>query len=395
MNAVLKRINAFNSGLPPNLREIKKKALLESPFRFFRGTDHLFAEDFIKLYNYGSKVKTWVCGDLHFENFGSFKGENRLVYFDLNDFDEAILASPEIDVSRFLASVIVAAGMMKAQGLSINKTVHDIVSQYVNTVNHRKALMLEAEVAHGVFKKYFEQLGSRNRAEYIAEKTTKVKGQLALKIDQEHFLEMELDLKGRIIETMQSYVAQHKALEHLVFSDVAFRVAGTGSLGLQRYCILGYNKRKGKHYLLDMKEGRHSCFSELIDTKQPKFKNQAERIITIGNLMEFSSPAFTVPVFFDDKWFIVKELQPYIDKISLAELKTDFKTLSEVAVEMASLAAYAHLRSSGHLGASSADDLVKFVNKKQWQTDIVEVSYELARKNNKYYHDYVNYHTEG
>ncbi len=29
---------------------------------------------------------TWICGDLHLENFGSYKANNKLVYFDLNDF---------------------------------------------------------------------------------------------------------------------------------------------------------------------------------------------------------------------------------------------------------------------------------------------------------------------
>jgi uncharacterized protein (DUF2252 family) len=31
----------------------------------------------------------WCCGDLHLENFGTYKGHNRLAYFDINDFDEA------------------------------------------------------------------------------------------------------------------------------------------------------------------------------------------------------------------------------------------------------------------------------------------------------------------
>jgi uncharacterized protein (DUF2252 family) len=34
----------------------------------------------------------WICVGLHIENFASYKGDNCLAYFDLNDFDESILA---------------------------------------------------------------------------------------------------------------------------------------------------------------------------------------------------------------------------------------------------------------------------------------------------------------
>src|ERR1700689_4007874 len=114
MSSVVNKINEYNAGIPAILQEIKWDALKESPFRFLRGTCHLFAQDFVKLYKYKPKVKSWICGDLHFENFGSYRGENRLVYFDLCDFDEAILASPEPEIARFLTSIIVAAGQMKA-----------------------------------------------------------------------------------------------------------------------------------------------------------------------------------------------------------------------------------------------------------------------------------------
>ena len=90
MASVIKKIRQYQQD-NGSLLELKIRALKESPFRFYGGTCHLFAEDFVKLYKYKPKVKSWICGDLHFENFGSYKGENRLVYFDLNDFDVWLL----------------------------------------------------------------------------------------------------------------------------------------------------------------------------------------------------------------------------------------------------------------------------------------------------------------
>ena len=52
---------------------------------------------------------------MHLENFGSFKGDNRLAYFDLNDFDEGILAPASWDIARMLTSLRVAAPTLGLQ----------------------------------------------------------------------------------------------------------------------------------------------------------------------------------------------------------------------------------------------------------------------------------------
>jgi uncharacterized protein (DUF2252 family) len=40
-------------------------------------------------------------------NGRSYKGDNRLVYFDINDFDEGVLAPASWDLLRMLASILV------------------------------------------------------------------------------------------------------------------------------------------------------------------------------------------------------------------------------------------------------------------------------------------------
>ena len=387
MASATKRIYAYNAGIPAPLHEIKWNALKASPFRFYRGTCHLFAEDFVKQYKYKPKVKSWICGDLHIENFGSYKGENRLVYFDLNDFDEAILAGPEPEVTRFLTSIVIAAGQMKVAAISLHKTLHDVMEAYVTTMLSGKALMLEEEVAHGEFKKYFEHLNTFDRESFIAKRAYKHKGALLLKIDNEHFLPVTDAKKAKVYEGLKPLLESSR-FDHFVFEDAAFRVAGTGSLGLERYCVLCFSKKKGKHYLIDIKQARPSCYSDLIKIKQPRFKNVAERINEVGYLMQFNCPAFKSTVQIDGKWFVVKELQLDADCMSLEDFGTDCGLLSEVAREMAVLMAYSQIRSSGHLGAATADELKRFAEKKQWQKDIIELSGDLARRNNKYYKEF-------
>lgn len=389
MASLIKRLNAYNLGMEPVMKDIKWKALGEGPFRFYRGTCHLFAQDFVKKYGSKPKVKSWVCGDLHFENFGSYKGENRLVYFDVSDFDEAILACPEIDLARFLTSVIIGAGQMKVAAISLNKALHDIVSDYVTTLLKGKALMLEAEVAHGEFKRYFEHLSTLDRDAFIDQHTFKQKGSLLLKEDNTHLMSLADDRKAKVYAGLAPLL-KNSRFEHLVFEDAAIRIAGTGSLGRDRYCVLCYSKKKGKHYLIDVKEARQSCYKGLVKVKQPRFNNEAERINTAAYVMQFLPPAFSTTVKIDGKWYVVKEMQPTQDKMAIADFEGDFGSLSQVAREMAVLMGYAHIRSSGHLGASTADDLRAFAEKKQWQRDIIDLSGALAKSNTKYYKQFMS-----
>lgn len=389
MASALKRISQYNAGMPAALHQLKWKALRESPFRFYRGTCHLFAADFVKLYKYKPKVKSWICGDLHFENFGSYKGENRIVYFDINDFDEGLLAGPEPEVARFLTSIIVIAAGMKVAPLTLHKALHDIMAAYTGTLLGSKALMMEQAVAKGVFKEYFERLNTLDREAFIHKHTYKQKGSLLLQADDTHYMHLEAAQKTQIYNGLGPLM-RNSGFEHFVFEDAAFRIAGTGSLGLERYCVLCYNKKKGRHYMMDIKQARHSCYDGLVKTKQPAFRNEAERVRSIGYLMEFNTPAFTSSVKIKDKWFVVKEMQREEDRMNAVDFKDDFGSLTEAAMEMAVLMGYAQIRSSGHLGASTADELRKFAGKKQWQKDVIDLSGELARRNKKYYKEFCN-----
>jgi uncharacterized protein (DUF2252 family) len=89
---VVNRILKANQGRDPERLALKYSAMRTDSFIFLRGTCHLFYDRLPKTGICNSAPLTWCCGDLHIENFGSYKGDNRLVYFDLNDFDEAALA---------------------------------------------------------------------------------------------------------------------------------------------------------------------------------------------------------------------------------------------------------------------------------------------------------------
>src|ERR1700761_3773697 len=108
MASIHDRLTEFNSTRLPDMLKLKYKAMSVDAFSFFRGTCHLFYQDLSAATPLPESPPTWICGDLHLENFGSYKGDDKQEYFDLNDFDEAMLAPAAWEIARMATSIFVA-----------------------------------------------------------------------------------------------------------------------------------------------------------------------------------------------------------------------------------------------------------------------------------------------
>ena len=84
-NIVLDILN-FNAGRDSERLAMKYHNMRRDAFVFLRGTCHLFYARLPRHTLFQSAPLAWCCGDMHLENFGSYKADNRLVYFDINDF---------------------------------------------------------------------------------------------------------------------------------------------------------------------------------------------------------------------------------------------------------------------------------------------------------------------
>src|SRR5436305_11429713 len=97
------------------LMRFKIARMAESPFAFFRGTFHLFAHDVIAGLNSslplfsGAGAELDLVGDLHSENYGTYKANDGLVHYDVNDFDETTTGRFDFDLCRLATSHFLAA----------------------------------------------------------------------------------------------------------------------------------------------------------------------------------------------------------------------------------------------------------------------------------------------
>ena len=78
-----------------------------SPFTFYRGAAIIQARDLANARVSGITVQ--ACGDCHLANFGGFASPERVLVFDINDFDETFPGPWEWDIKRLGASLVLAA----------------------------------------------------------------------------------------------------------------------------------------------------------------------------------------------------------------------------------------------------------------------------------------------
>jgi uncharacterized protein (DUF2252 family) len=91
----------------PDLIPVRHGRMMVSPFTFYRGAAAVMAADLAPTPAAGLEVQ--VCGDAHLSNFGAFASPERVLLFDLNDFDETLPGPFEYDVKRMAASFTIAA----------------------------------------------------------------------------------------------------------------------------------------------------------------------------------------------------------------------------------------------------------------------------------------------
>src|SRR5689334_6462483 len=90
----------------PELVPVRWGRMMVSPFTFYRGAALPMASDLSRTPVSGLAVQ--ACGDAHLSNFGIFGSAERLLVFDVNDFDETLPGPWEWDVKRLAASLEVA-----------------------------------------------------------------------------------------------------------------------------------------------------------------------------------------------------------------------------------------------------------------------------------------------
>ncbi|MEI6429969.1 MAG: DUF2252 family protein [Pseudanabaena sp. ELA607] len=374
-----------------------------NPFVFFRGTCHLFYEDLDKYLTekswFAKAPLAWICGDLHIENFGNFKADNRHVYFDINDFDEAVIAPLTWEIARVLTSIFVASATFKVVPENATKLAEQLLDAYVTTLAQGKTLWMGEDTAPEVIADLLCRKKNVKRQDILDNRTHFKDGatKRSIKIDQigdqidakkPKALKISAPQKQKIADFMESFAAQQANPQFFKLLDVAQRVAGTGSLGVERYVVLieGNGSPDG-NYLLDLKRALPSALAPYLAGVHKNghsfWHNEAERIVQIQQRAQAIPIAFLQAVTIGTDSFILRELQSTKSPTDCLKIKKWDDDLAEAMALMKALGqvvAWSHLRSSGRQGAAIADELIDFAAKSKWKIEVMEYAQKYAQQ---------------
>ena len=211
-------------------------------FSFLRGTAHLFHNRLKVLGADPGGPAAWICGDLHLENFGTYLGGNGLTYFDVNDFDECALAPCTWDPLRLATSLLIAAPIYKIQRDGVLTLATQLIERYRAELAAGKPRWIERRMADGVIGDLIDTLRHRDPAKFVQKRTT---GKLGDRLDtaSEKMQPVTRAAERKLVKTfLTSLATGADGSCRYTFLDVAYRIAGTGSLGIRRYVVLAERK---------------------------------------------------------------------------------------------------------------------------------------------------------
>jgi hypothetical protein len=199
--------------VPEDLNQ-KHALMREAPFPFFRSTFYRWAQLSPQICpDLNTAPLVLAVGDLHVENFGTWRDpEGRLVW-GINDFDEADTMPYTLDLVRLAASA----------HLAIN-------AGHLN-IDHREACL-------SILNGYKESLEAGGRPWVLGEKHVWLSELVEFRNPVAFWAKLHAlpDLKSRVPKVAR------RALERMMPDSlpyrVAHRIAGLGSLGRQRFVAL-------------------------------------------------------------------------------------------------------------------------------------------------------------
>jgi uncharacterized protein (DUF2252 family) len=378
---IWRRISSFNQSRPLALRQRKYQEMSVNPFSFLRATCHLFHEDWPLSSDLNKAPALWVCGDLHLENFGSYKGKGidshpvaerlrqRQVYFGINDFDEGNLAPLTRDIVRLVVSTLLVGKSLGLSKVDRSNLAQELIDTYRRTLEQGVSNNLSETT--GVVGDLLKTAKDRSRRDllekYIANDHT-------LKEIADKLLPVSPIQKEQILAAYNIWAAQQSEPAFYRCLDLKQRLAGLGSLGVDRYLLLVAGKDAERRYLLDLKEQNNSVLQIL---NAPQWSSNAQRVQMIQSLLQSHPPDLRGELKIEQKSFTIRELQPSQDKIKCTEINGS--DLEHLVKTVAKVTAWSHLQGAGQQGAASRQQVMDYAAN-SWGAIVLEYAKSYAQQ---------------
>ena len=318
----------------PDLVPVRHGRMMASPFTFYRGAAKIMATDLKDTPRAGLTVQ--LCGDAHLSNFGVFASPERLLLFDLNDFDETLPGPFEYDVLRMTASFTIAARNNGFSSADIRQVTLEAVRSYreamiqfsgMGTMEIWYARMSEEELVAAIDMARATQKGkvakktstalAKNALKTAAKARTRDSLQALAKLAEfvdghyriisqppivipvrelgETFGLSADETEAAVREQLQSYRQnlqddRRQLLERFEVVDVAHKVVGVGSVGNRAFIALLQGRDEQDPLFLQVKEATASVLEDHLPPSV--YEQPGERVVQGQRMMQAASDIF-------------------------------------------------------------------------------------------------------
>lgn len=331
-----------------NRRE-KYAKMMESPFRFFRGSAYLFYNDLVKIpsiFHTTNERPIWIMGDMHMDNFGAFENEAGQIVYDVNDFDEGYVGSYLFDIMRMSVSIALYMEEQNLKNSTQEKAIRYFATSYLKQLRRFKygkdnpaTLMFTKENTTGPIKKILKKLENKQRTNLVEDLT---------QIDEEGKRSFIWTEEVQKISE-QEYVDIQATLPQYDIKDIAIKYgSGTASIGLKRYYILlsANAACKQEDLLLEMKEVRTAIPAYFLHYNERFWKHyahQGARVVGTQKAMHHLEDPYLAYVTMNNTEYYIRERSTFKKKVKPKNYKAieDYYETTEI---MGKVAAKIHAR---------------------------------------------------
>jgi uncharacterized protein (DUF2252 family) len=365
------------------LVKIKHERMAASAFGFFRGAVPIMAADLACHPNTG--ITTQICGDAHVLNLGAYAAPDGNLAFDINDFDESLHGPFEFDIKRLATSLILAGREAGVKRSARQEAVRHFTQQY-RRMMHTFAEMPVLELARyqihrlaaidpmpAIFEQA-ERSTPQKSLKALTEPTTATKagnaGAEASRIFRSNpplLTRLSAKEAALVLASLGPYARtlqpeRRHFLEQYAPQDVAFKVVGTGSVGLRDYCIYleGLSRPHGTDPLfLQIKEEPASAYAPYLP-EGSAHTHQGHRVMDGQRAMQLTSDPFLGYTTIEGRDYLVRQLNDHKASLDLTSL--DSASLLGYADLCGELFARGHARAgdpvtiAAYIGASDRFD---------------------------------------
>jgi uncharacterized protein (DUF2252 family) len=271
-----------------------------------------------------------ICGDAHVQNLGAYESAEGHLIFDVNDFDETTRAPFEWDLLRFATSLVLAG----LEAGDSRRCCAESVAAYVRSYREGLASfsrlpfidLLRVDVKRIVSAKPVDQIlrkAERATPAVLLKKLTQGSPRPSFRDAPPLLRRLAGTEAQRVLASLPEYERSLADDRRFAFShyrpvDAAFKVVGTGSVGVNDYAVLFAGMAENDVLFLQIKEESPSCYAPYVPQDAT---HNGRRVVEGQRRLQRTSDPFLGWTSIEEGQYLVRQLNDHKAAIEEQELK--------------------------------------------------------------------------